>query len=416
MNPKHVSATGDPFEPTGPGRSSAPHDLDDEVRTSLQTSMATVHIAEPPIDAARSVLRRAQVTQRRRQRRERAAVGVAVVVLLFGAALAVSRARQDGAQGVDAGATPPGSAPGTAPVTTNVSPPTTVVVPVPTSVVPSGSSLPRRSLGTIVPPSTTQLAPAAPATPAGSSDDVPHIALPGWTTTYFVVVDAANGWPQGPPYTEYQFTKGDQRLQVSFYAESDFDARASHNRELVDVRGGTGRLLDYGGGRYRVNLVERGRTWEADGGPYPSLDAFLEVVDQIQHVDEATWKASLPAGAVTDDERAATVDKILVGVPIPPGFDVEGLRTKAQPNGWYQLSAEVLGSVECAWIERWLDAPDDTTQKPEAVAALAGVSSWPAWQAMRAEGEYPDVAAEYARRAVRGDRAGLEGYEAALGC
>ena len=74
-------------------------------------------------------------------------------------------------------------------------------------------------------------------------------------------------------------------------------------RAAVAVRGTTGLLLDYGGGRYRVDAVLGPWTWEADGTGFASASAFLAAVDDVTIVDDATWRASLPAD--TDTTGAA---------------------------------------------------------------------------------------------------------------
>jgi len=390
-------------------------ELDALVRSRLHASVDRVRVPSPPAETALAVLGRAQQTERRRQHRGRAVAGAAVVLLVLVSVIGLTRVRDDGTRTVGAGATAPGSqVPSTTGSVGTVAPMPTTLEPVPSSVAPAGTRAPAKGGGTIVPPLT--VAPGPPPVPvSASSDGVPHLLLPGWTTVGFSTLDASAG-SGGPPYVEYQFARDDQRLQLSFYAESEYGTRVGHLIEPVPVRGGNGQLLDYGNGRYRVDFIEGNRTWEADGGPFASPQAIVDVLETIEGADPQTWKASLPADAVTAETRFETVEQILVQVPIPPGFDVEALKTKNLPSSRYDLTAKVIGSVECAWIRRWLDAPPDSTQRPEAVAALGGVASWPALKAMRADGAYPDAAVDYARRAVRGDREGLAGYEQALGC
>lgn len=123
--------------------------------------------------------------------------------------------------------------------------------------------------------------------PAGAPLGHPAmVALDGWKVTAVFVIDT---------YTEYQFANGDQKLQVSFY---DLGSRTgnSTNPTEVALRRTTGVTTDEGAPRYRVDWDEQGRTWEADGEPFPSVDEFLSVLEGLRVIDEATWRAILPDG------------------------------------------------------------------------------------------------------------------------
>src|SRR5262249_11556855 len=133
----------------------------------------------------------------------------------------------------------------------------------------------------------------------------------------------------------------------------DLAARVSDNqRTQVAVRGVTGSLLDYGNGRYRVDWVERGRTWEADGEPFAGKAAFLAALGTLHGATSEAWLATLPAGTVLPDQLDTVIDDVLRGVPIPDGFDVAALRAATAPSSKYNLVARVLGPLTCAWIDQ----------------------------------------------------------------
>jgi hypothetical protein len=112
------------------------------------------------------------------------------------------------------------------------------------------------------------------------------LALDGWKVSYVAVIGS---------YTEYQFTEGSRKLQVSFY---DLGSRTGNqtNPSEVALRGATGVTTDEGAPRYRVDWDEQGQTWEADGGPFADMSEFLSVLEHLKVIDEATWKDMLPDG------------------------------------------------------------------------------------------------------------------------
>jgi hypothetical protein len=237
---------------------------------------------------------------------------------------------------------------------------------------------------------------------------IPQVVLDGWNATYFIAL------PEG--YVEYQWQREQVRLQVSFYAAGDYAGRAKGDpRGDVTVRGATGSLLDYGNGRYRVDWVERGRTWEADGGPFADKAAFLAVVGALHGAASAEWLATLPAGTVLPDQLDTAIDDVLRGVPIPDGFDVTALRASVVPASKYNLIARVLGSLTCAWIDQ-ATSQAGTPAGQRARDALATARGWPALAEIEGQGGYASVLWDTAARVANGDAAAAANAPQALGC
>jgi hypothetical protein len=148
-------------------------------------------------------------------------------------------------------------------------------------------------------------------------------------------------------------------------------------------------------------------------GPAPSAEAFAEALERVHRVGAEEWLEALPASAVAPRAQAATVQEMLRGVPVPPGFEPPGAGATTRDR--YQLGARVAGAVACAWIERGGE---------EAREALASARSWPILLEMNAEGDYPEVLWDYAEafRAGGDVAAGKPGisvqdsYQDALGC
>jgi hypothetical protein len=249
---------------------------------------------------------------------------------------------------------------------------------------------------------------------SSSADTPPLIALdaPGWRVERF----DDNG-----QYAEYQLTNDTSHLQVSFYRGDRLEIRtAGETRETVEFNGRSASLLDYGTegmpGNYRLDFVDGSWIWELNGDGFADRDAFLELASHVGVVDEASWKATLPANAVTSDERPAAVDALLVGIPIPAGFDAAALQSGATRDQ-YQLTAEVTGAVFCAWLHTWDTALDagDNVGADAAVQAIASSHQWPALTTMT-DGDWNEVLWDFADRVGGGDRAVVAQTVTGLGC
>jgi hypothetical protein len=145
-----------------------------------------------------------------------------------------------------------------------------------------------------------------------------------------------------------------------------------------------------------MTLVAQG---EAEGAA-----AFAGVVQSLRAVGAEEWRRAVPETAVTPRERADRVDKMLAGLPLPPGLDADALRSSTATRDRYQLGAQVAGAVACGWIAEWLDARavGDGTREQRAAEALATSRDWPVLRQMEAEGDYPAVVRQYAEAVAAG--------------
>ena len=253
---------------------------------------------------------------------------------------------------------------------------------------------------------------------AVASDGPPLIALdvPGWRVERF---DDSSG--PDTHYAEYQLTNDSSHLQVSFYGGVPLESRtAGETRETIELDGHTASLLDYATegapGTYRVDFVDGFWVWELNGDGFADRNAFLDLISHVAVVDEATWRATLPAGAVTKDERPSAVDGLLAGIPLPAGLDAASLQSGATRDR-YQLTAEVTGAVFCAWLRQWDTAlaSGDTVAADAAVQAIASSHQWPALTTMTG-GAWNQVVWEYADRVANGDRHVVAEAVGGLGC
>jgi hypothetical protein len=191
------------------------------------------------------------------------------------------------------------------------------------------------------------------------------------------------------------------------------------------VVGNAARLVRYrGGNEYVAVWAATDRVLEFRGQA-SSASEFETFTSALRPVSLDAWYAALPATTVTPEKRAAEVDRMLAGLPRPPGFDLSRLAESDLSKDRYQLGAEVAGAVACGWLDEWTaaKAAGDSTRVAAAVTAMQGSRAWPVLAEMNADGDYPEVVWQYAD-AVAGDGTVQGGktltvessYPNALGC
>jgi len=171
--------------------------------------------------------------------------------------------------------------------------------------------------------------------------------------------------------------------------------------------------------------------WREDGytlearGLAADVESFTALIGTLHQVGVDEWLSAMPASVVKPASRADAVRGMLDGVPLPPRFDAAALETGGALRDRYQLGAQVVGAVACAWIGRWVDgrrSGDDAAVR-QAVGAMATSHDWKILREMQAQGDYPEVLWEYAdamaqNAPVPGGKPLTieESYRQALGC
>lgn len=132
----------------------------------------------------------------------------------------------------------------------------------------------------------------------------------------------------------------------------------------------------------------------------PDLATFREQLGWLRRVGAEEWLDAMPARVVKSVDYAATVDSMLEGIPLPPGFDPTTLEGAEVTTDRYQVGAAVGGAVACSWFRVWGEAlgSGDTAAAEEAEAVLRGAGSWPIFEEMAKEGAYPATVLEYAEK------------------
>jgi hypothetical protein len=228
------------------------------------------------------------------------------------------------------------------------------------------------------------------------------VTAPGWS------VVRANEF--APDEGEMTFSDGTDRLDMTWYPARSYESyrrdRAADGRtETSTLNGQTVITVDYGEDDYATMLPPEGPVWVEIRGRLGSRQAYEDVLDSIRAVDVNTWLSAMPASVVKPEQRAAAVDEMLEGIPIPPGFDVEALADEGLSSDRYQLGAHVTSAIACGWLERWAAATDagDQDTADASVAAMATSRKWPILQEMANQGGYSEVFWEMARQLQDGE-------------
>lgn len=217
------------------------------------------------------------------------------------------------------------------------------------------------------------------------------VTAPGWSVTRADEFTADNG--------EMTFSDGDHELDVSWRPADQYDgylrdrAADGNTQTQIDLLGQRATMFRYAGtSDFTTMLPPQGKSFleiRADG--LGSQDAYLALVQSLQPTDVETWLAAMPASVVQPTDRAATVEAMLQGIPLPPGFDVASLESGQTVSDRYQLGAKVTGAVACDWLDRWTAAlaSGDAARVEQAKAAMATSRDWPILQEMNKQGDYP---------------------------
>ena len=265
---------------------------------------------------------------------------------------------------------------------------------------------------------------AAPVLRAAESSPRMLISEDGWSIT------RADQF--GVDFGETVFENGRETIQLNWYPKENRPIEKPHpgsgTTEVAPttLAGSPVVISYYGGERYRAAWHQGDWTLEFDGEA-ASAERFTEILHALRSVGVEEWLNAMPASTVRPDGRAAVVDTMLAGIPLPAGFDVAALRdANGLVNDRYQLGAKVAGSVACGWIGRWMDAraAGDAATIAQSVSAMATSHRWAILREMNAAGDYPEVLWELADAMPGNDdiAAGAPGFKIAdsyrdgLGC
>lgn len=202
---------------------------------------------------------------------------------------------------------------------------------------------------------------------------------------------------------EYSFTHTDGReLQISFtpggsrglyQREGPRSGWENEGRTATTIGEEPATVVDYReGGQYRVDILRGFWTWEFNATGFQSAQQLVDLVAGTTVVDTAQWNAGLSDRIVRPDDRAAQVDQVLTGVPVPPGFDRDAL-VDGGADDRYQFIVQVSAAVACGWFDEWFAGRDDGdgARMAAAAGALATSHEWAMLTEIAGEGGWSDV-------------------------
>jgi hypothetical protein len=202
------------------------------------------------------------------------------------------------------------------------------------------------------------------------------VTAPGWRVT-----DAGEFEPrQG----ETTFSDGRRTLTLNWYTARLYRQMLRDRAQVSPPQhsrllGRTATTVDYGRNEYATILAPIGPVFVEVRGRLGGRAAYETVVHSLRPVDVDTWLAAMPAGVVTPAGRAAVVERMLRGIPYPPGFDPAGLESRTAVLDHYALGVKVADAIACGWVESWLAArkAGDAAAARAAVDAMASSHHWP---------------------------------------
>lgn len=257
--------------------------------------------------------------------------------------------------------------------------------------------------------------PSQPASePDFGSGDRAILTAEGWAVTYSTDHPEHGG--------ELQYVKGGQQLEITWYQAEAYDGYVEDRQRIehpevdpgtpVDMLGKPSLLWPYSADNHTViRPVEQDFFLEVRGGGMDRA-TFVELLGELRLVSREEFQASLPEDRVTDAERATVVRSMLVGVPVPDGFETPA----SSETERYHLAADVTGAVACHWIAQFDRARrnGDRAGATAAQQAMGTASTWPILMEIKDEGGWTDVVLEYADEVVDGRVP--EGYRQGIGC
>lgn len=144
--------------------------------------------------------------------------------------------------------------------------------------------------------------------------------------------------------------------------------------------------------------------WREDGyemrlrAAVPDLNGFKERLAALQRVGTETWLDAMPPTMVEPADHWLAVQEMLRGIPLPPDFDPNRIKTPETVISRYLVGVTVAGAVSCEWFRLWGEArrSGDTAGVKRAEEAMATAGSWPVLREMESKGEYTRGVVEHA--------------------
>lgn len=220
---------------------------------------------------------------------------------------------------------------------------------------------------------------AAPAPPTPSAPlPAPYAAVlaPGWGVVSAVGLAAGVPAPDG----DAVYVNGPDKLDLHLEPADRYEGlradRASTGTVVADRIGDSeAQVIDQGAGQFQALWVIGDRTFELSGASFDSVTEFRDVAASV--VLDYAGPSRIDAGSVAPGEYGAEVDRLLAGVPLPPGLTAADLSDSPSIMERETVGTWAYRAVACSWIERWAEAGPEDPARAEAVTAMGTVGTWP---------------------------------------
>jgi hypothetical protein len=202
------------------------------------------------------------------------------------------------------------------------------------------------------------------------------VTAPGWEVVRADELEPDSG--------ELTFSDGSRRFDIRWYPARLYE-QYLRDRAYVStpehgiLLGQHATTVDYTREEYATMLSPQGRVFIEVRGRLGSRRAYDEILHSLRPVDVETWLNAMPPSTVRPEARSETVEKMLRGIPLPPGFDASVLQSEGSISDESSLAVEVGNAVACGWVESWIAAraAGDQAAVRRAVDAMANSANWP---------------------------------------
>lgn len=224
------------------------------------------------------------------------------------------------------------------------------------------------------------------------------VDLPGWKITNANQFSGQQG--------QLVFGNGSRELELTW-----FEPNAEEKRRIASLEAaGQGRTANVQGSHVTVfsEHNEHGQRftahWFTDDfalraqGYASNPSEFTAILTALRAVGVEEWLNAMPVGVVRPDNKASVVDEMLSDIPVPPGMDLDQIRSEASVLDRYQLGAKVVGRVACGWITQWKEGrlSGDAVSAQLATEAMARARDWDILREMASQGGFSQVVWDFA--------------------
>jgi hypothetical protein len=202
------------------------------------------------------------------------------------------------------------------------------------------------------------------------------VTSPGWKIVRADEFETDSG--------ELTFSDDSHRFEVHWYPAKYYgqylrDRATVSTPDHGTLLGQTATTVEYSPEEYATMLAPQGSVFVEVRGRLGSRPAYDEILHSLRAVDVDTWLEAMPASTVRPEARSEAVDRLLQGMPLPPGFDPAGLKGEDSIAAQSTLAVKVGNAIACGWVESWIAAraAGDHAAAGRAVEAMSSSAEWP---------------------------------------